>query len=155
MCKRSLSTSMLLLALILSAWGNLLAAALCPHMGQDHACCHAQIAHHPANHQGMAGMRMNEMQTEPAAEQKTEAEAFSQLAVPCEHCMTHSQLATSPATLREADQTKRGEDLAPSLALSDRASIATSFSTVISAREHAPPGASTSARHLLINIFRI
>ncbi|OLE52223.1 MAG: hypothetical protein AUG51_19150 [Acidobacteria bacterium 13_1_20CM_3_53_8] len=155
MRKRFLSTVVLTFALILSAWGNVLAAALCPHMGQDHACCHAQLAHHPRNHHEMAGMQMDEMQTEPVAEQRTEANAFSQLAEPCEHCMSHSQLATSSATLREADQTKRGEDVAAPHALSKSMSIATSFVTVVPAREHSPPCASLSARHVLISIFRI
>ena len=155
MHKRFLSTGVLLLSLMLSAWGNVLAAALCPHMGQDHACCHAQFAHHPATHQGMAGMQMDEMQAEPVTEQKTEAEAFSQPVEQCEHCMSHSQLMSLPATLREADQTKRGEDVVSPLALSEPASVSTPFVTVVPERDHSPPGAELSARHVLISVFRI
>jgi hypothetical protein len=154
MRKRSLSTGTLLLALLLSAVGNVLAAA-CPHMGQDHACCHARVAPHPTSQHGMGEMQMGDTRAEHGAEQSTEASALGQPVDSCEHCMGRSSLPTPPATLREADQSKRGEDVSAPLALSGPPSITISFVPFVLAREHAPPTAASSSRHVLISVFRI
>jgi hypothetical protein len=159
MRKRSLSSGTLLLALLLSAWGNVLAAA-CPHMGQDHACCRARVAPHPASHHGMDEMRMGEMQTSDTqagheAEQSADARALDKPVETCEHCMGRSQLPTPPATLREAEQSKRGEDVSAPPALSEPLSVTTSFVPIVLAREHAPPTAVSTERHVLISVFRI
>jgi hypothetical protein len=155
MRKRSLSSGTLLLALLLSAWGNVLAAVACPHMGQDHACCHARVAHHPASHHEMGEMQMGDTQAEHGAEQSTDASALGQTAQACEHCIGRSPLPTPPAILREVDQPKRGEDVVAPLALSEPLTVTTSFIPLVLAREHAPPTAVSSARHVLINVFRI
>lgn len=154
MRKRSLSSGALLLALLLSAWGNVLAAA-CPHMGQDHACCHARVAPHPASHHGMDEMQMGEMQAGHRAVQSVDTRAIDKPVEACEHCMGRSQLPTPPATLHEADQSKRGEDVSAPPALSEPLSVTTSFVPIILAREHAPPTAVSSERHVLISVFRI
>jgi hypothetical protein len=159
MRKRSLSSGTLLLALLLSAWGNVLAAA-CPHMGQDHACCHARVAPHPASQHGMDEMEMGEMhmsdtQAEHEAGQSADTRALDKPVETCEHCMGRSQLPTPPATLREVEQSRRGEDVSAPPALSEPLSIATSFAPIVPAREHAPPTAAASERHVLISVFRI
>jgi hypothetical protein len=159
MRKRSLSSGALLLALLLSAWVNVLAAA-CPHMGQDHACCHARVVPHPASHHGMDGIEMGEpqmsdMQAGHEAEQSAGTRALDKPVEACEHCMGRSQLPTPPATLREADQSKRGEDVSAPPALSESLSVTTSFVRIVLAREHAPPTAASSERHVLISVFRI
>src|SRR5947209_12208400 len=87
---RVLRAGRLLLALLASAWGNVFAASLCPHMKQGHACCHARAARRPSSHEGMAGMRMGDAQSVPAAERKTDAEALGLPTELCEHCMGHS-----------------------------------------------------------------
>ncbi|MDT7687415.1 MAG: hypothetical protein QOE46_174 [Acidobacteriota bacterium] len=155
MRNRLLSIGTLLLALLLSAWGNVLAAVTCAHMEQDHACCHARVAHHPASHQGMDEMQMDDTQTMHGAEQSADIRALGQTAGACEHCMGRSQLPTPPATLREADQSKRGEDVSAPLAISEPLSITISFVPLVLAREHAPPTAVSSSRHILISVFRI
>jgi uncharacterized protein involved in copper resistance len=154
MRKRSLSSGALLLALLLSAWGNVLAAA-CPHMGQDHACCHAKVTPHPASHHGMDEMQMSDTQAGHEAEQSADARALDKPVETCEHCMGRSQLPTPPATLREVEQSKRGEDVCAPPALSEPLSITTLFVPIVLAREHAPPTAVSSERHVLINVFRI
>jgi hypothetical protein len=159
MRKGSLSTGALLLALLLSAWGNVLAAA-CPHMRQDHACCHARVAPHPASHHSMGETQMGEMQMNDTragheAEQSADARALDQPVETCEHCMGRSQLPTPPATLRELEQSKRGEDVSAPPALSEPLSITTSFVPIVLAREHAPPTVVSSQRHVLISVFRI
>lgn len=159
MRKRSLSSGALLLALLLSAWGNVLAAA-CPHMGQDHACCHARVAPHPASHHSMdetemGEMRMSDMRAGHEAEQSADTSTLDKPVETCEHCMGRSQLPTPPATLREVEQSKRGGDVSAPPALSAPLSITTSFAPIVLAREHAPPTDSTSSRHVLISVFRI
>jgi len=155
MRKRSLFTGMLLLALLLSAWGNVLSAALCSRMQQGHACCHARVASHHAAQQAMADMQMGDEERQPTAAQSSGANAFSRPVEPCEHCLSHSQGVTAPATLREAEQTKRSADMTPILPTARAISVAAAPARTIMAREHAPPGANSSARHVLINVFRI
>jgi hypothetical protein len=156
MHKRFLSTGMLLLALLASAWGNVLAAAMCPHSAQSsQACCHARAAHHPSSHEGMEAMEMGDVKMEPAAEQATPASAFGQLAGACAHCMSHSQPSTLPATLREAGQSKRGSETATPLIAAETVLRTALLVQKIPAREHAPPGAARFARHVLISVFRI
>lgn len=152
---RLLFSGALLLALLLSVLGNVLVAA-CPHMGRDHACCHPKFATHPApHHDGMGDMQMDDTRASHDAEHNTDARAVDQLSDSCEYCMGRSQRPQPPATLREADRSKRGEDVTAPPAISEPLSITTSFVPVVLAREHAPPTAVSSSRHVLISVFRI
>src|SRR5438105_10613173 len=151
---RALHAGGLLLALLASAWGNVFAASLCPHMKQGHACCHARAARRPMSQQGMADMQMGDAQGEPAAERKAGADALGLPAELCEHCMGHSQLPASPATLREAAQPGRDEGVTPASSPTESVPVAAVFAPPPAAREHAPPAAS-AARHVLIGVFRI
>lgn len=155
MCKHFLFAGILLLALLSGAWGKVLAVAMCPRMGQEHACCRARVAHHHASHHEMAGMQMGDEQSKPVAEQKTDANAFSQPVEACAHCLEHSQLPASPTTLREAEQSKRGTEVTPTLPPARPATVVAPFTGTILAREHAPPGVASSARHVFISVFRI
>jgi hypothetical protein len=154
MRQRSLFTGLLLLALLLSAWGNVLAAAFCPCMPQGHACCHARRAAQHAAHNEMADMQMGDDESLPVTEQPPVANDFISPVAPCEHCLSHSQGVTAPATLREAEQTKRSADVTPVLPPAGPSSIAAAPVRAIMAREHAPPGANPE-RHVLISVFRI
>jgi hypothetical protein len=69
--------------------------------------------------------------------------------------MGHSQLPASPALLREAGQTNRGLNLSLTLTPVGLGSFAAALTRTIIVREHSPPGAKTSSRHVLINVFRI
>ena len=60
MSKRFLSSGMLVLALLASSWGNMLAAAFCPH-GVGRECCFAKSYKRssPSTHESMAGFDMH------------------------------------------------------------------------------------------------
>jgi hypothetical protein len=103
----------------------------------------------------MDEMQMGEMQAGHRAVQSVDTRAIDKPVEACEHCMGRSQLPTPPATLHEADQSKRGEDVSAPPALSEPLSVTTSFVPIILAREHAPPTAVSSERHVLISVFRI
>jgi hypothetical protein len=161
MRNRFLSTGILLLALLASAWGNVLAAALCPHMASDHSCCHAQLSHGSASHEIMGEMQMDEMQMgdmqmTPAAAPAHESDghAFTQPGMSCEYCIGHSQTTATPNTLRQATQARHSVELSAPLAPSRRVTVASAFVPSVTSRQHAPP-VDTSARHVLLSIFRI
>ncbi|HEX8069296.1 MAG TPA: hypothetical protein VF546_05060 [Pyrinomonadaceae bacterium] len=153
MRRRYLSVGILLVALLMSAWGQVLAAAMCPHMQQDHACCHAQQAAQDdhASHQ-MAG----DMQMTPDAEsaQSAEVTASEKPIEGCDHRMGRSSQSPSTVTLREADRTNRGSELAAPTPASRLTDLAQPFTTTVPSREHSPPKASAD-RHALLSVFRI
>ena len=148
----SLSLSFMLLA---SVWGSVLTAASCPHAKADHACCHAHATHHPASHAGMEEMQMNDSRGGAMAGRESDGEALGQPVGLCEYCMGRSQLPAHPAALQETGQSKRGADVEPTLPPAELGPDAAAFTHSIPAREHAPPRATNSARHVLISVFRI
>jgi hypothetical protein len=103
----------------------------------------------------MGDIQMSDMQAGHGAEQSANTRALDKPFETCEHCMGRSQLPTPPATLRELEQSKRGEDVSAPPALSEPFSITTSFVPIVLAREHAPPTAAASERHVLTSVFRI
>jgi hypothetical protein len=165
MRNRFLISGILLFALVAGAWGNVLAAALCPQMAQGQSCCAVQgVPESGATHDVMDDMQMGDMQARDmqmhdmqmpqALNQEKDSNVLAQPEAGCEHCMSHCQLLTVPNTLREADQTRSGEHKAPPLALADPVSLAPLFVPPVYSKQHAPPGPTTS-RYLLFNIFRI
>lgn len=151
MRRRHLFAGVLLLALFISAWGQVLSAASCPHMRQEHACCHARVAHdHAAD--GMSG----DMRMTPAAEAAPGAEvtASDEPIEGCDHCMGRSSQPPLTATLREVDRTNRGSELAAPVVISQSPVLAPPCITPVPSREHSPPGSSVH-RHALISVFRI
>ena len=141
----------LLLAFLVSAWGNVLAAAMCPHMRQDHACCHPQVAQNHTSHE-MTG----DMQMTPAIE-SAEVAAFAAADKPvegCAHCMGRAPQSPPTVSLREVDRTNHGSELAAPTPASQPSYLAAPFTTSVPSREHSPPGASAD-RHVLISLFRI
>jgi hypothetical protein len=103
----------------------------------------------------MSDMQMSDTHAGHEAEQSADTRALDKPVETCEHCMGRSQLPTPPATLREVEQAKRGEDVSAPPALSEPLSVATSFAPIVLAREHAPPTAVSTERHVLISVFRI
>lgn len=145
----------MILALLLSAWGNVFAASLCPHTEQSHACCHARVVSRPECHKGMTGMRADDAHGERVAERESAVESAGRPTEQCAHCMGHSQLPASPASLREADQTNRGSKLSLTLLPARLCALVAAFTRTTASREHSPPGAEGSSRHVLVNVFRI
>lgn len=155
---RLATTGIMILALLLSAWGNVFAASLCPRTEQGHACCHARAVSRPECHKGMTGMRTGDAHGERVAEQESDAksvESVGRVTEPCAHCMGHSQLPASPASLREVGQTNRGSKLPLTLPPARLDALVAAFTRTTPAVEHSPPGAEGSSRHVLINVFRI
>jgi hypothetical protein len=145
----------MILALLLSAWGNVFAASLCPRTEQGHACCHARVVSRPECHEGMTGMRAGDAHSERVSERESAVESVGQPTEPCAHCMGHSQLPASPASLREAGQTNRGSKLSLTLPSARLSALVAAFTRTTTAGEHSPPGAEGSSRHVLVNVFRI
>jgi hypothetical protein len=100
-------------------------------------------------------MQMNDSRGGTMAGREPDGEALVQPFGLCEHCMGRSQLPTQPAALQETGQSKHSADVEPTLLLAELGPDAAAFTHSIPAREHAPPGATNSARHVLISVFRI
>ena len=140
-----------LLALLVSGWGNVLAAALCPKM-QVASCCLMKTTHDSASqHEAMA---MDGMAMMPAAE--VEANSIGQPAASCAHCLSSPDLPfKSVGTVNSVRESERNLSAAVAASvLRSLAAFSSSFAPPISSRQHAPPGSSTSL-HVLINVFLI
>jgi hypothetical protein len=151
MRRRHLSVGILLAALLGGACGQVLAAAVCPHMRQDHACCHARVAHDHTAHE-MGG----DTQMTPPVE-SVQGAAFDAAGKPvegCDHCMGRSSQSPPAATLREVDRTNHGSELAAPTPASRSSVLALPFTALVPSREHSPPKA-LADRHVLISVFRI
>lgn len=151
MRRRNLSVGILLAALLTGALGQVLAAAVCPHMGQDHACCHARVKPDHASHEMPGGMHMTHASTEC---QGAELVGTDRPVEGCDHCMGRSSQSPQSATLREVERTNRGSGLATPVAESRPLDLTPSFTAAVPARDHGPPKASDH-RHALISVFRI
>ena len=171
--KPSIFTFFLMLAFVAGAWGNVLAAAFCPHLGSTRACCLKQATHSSPSLNEMHDRDMSDMQmdmqadmpaesTEEASPRQvvlTEVEPdrdVSALELPaetCAHCLNHSQLPLGSFALRETESAKRCADLTAPRG-KQQVSLATLPNLILEPREHAPPG-EPSPRHILINVFRI
>jgi hypothetical protein len=92
----------------------------------------------------MEDMQMNDSRGGTMAGREPDGEALGR-----------SQLPAHPAALQETGQSKRGADVEPTLPPAELGPDAAAFTHSIPAREHAPPRATNSARHVLISVFRI
>ncbi|MFN2598503.1 MAG: hypothetical protein ABR563_15130 [Pyrinomonadaceae bacterium] len=135
----------------MSAWGTVLAAALCPHMQRDHACCHAQVAQDHAAHEMTGDMQMT---PDVESAQGAEVTASDKPIEGCDHCMGRASQSPLTVTLREADRTNPGSDCAAPVVASGSCDLALPFTAQLPSREHSPPEASVH-RHVLISVFRI
>lgn len=181
MKKRSLFIIVLLVAFLLSAWGNVIAAAFCPRYLSNRECSIKPISQEPLQVQAtsschhemadMGDMQMDETdigrgtdaetadnviseagQIQLVTERSAE-EAFDLPAVPCGHCWMHSQPASGTATLVAIDPAKK---LIDTNAPPAEVAVVTPSAVTDSIRpaEHGPPG-NLLPRHVLINVFRI
>src|SRR5437763_15916500 len=97
-------TVILLLSLILSGSGNVLAAAFCSH-AQVTACCQTKTMHDSMSSPDMMKMDGMEMSM-PAAE--ADVNSIAQPATLCAHCMGNSDLpAKMVAAVASVEQSKR------------------------------------------------
>jgi hypothetical protein len=171
---RILTYGLLSLALLMSGWGGVLAAAFCAHdagqpnaMAEDHECCRAKLegveqehcALESSKHSSHEAMTTDEMEAmSPVAEQATPDSgfAFKQNDTTCLHCVSRNGLPTTVIVTREAEQKKRDAHgfahAAPKLIVPPAA--AAFFAQTPLNRQGAPPGIA-ARRHLLLNIFVI
>jgi hypothetical protein len=177
MRQRSFSITFLILTFVLSAWGNVIAAAFCPRYASNRNCCIKQIVSQPTQpeqsscHHEMTGMAMGEMQMEPetsdsqndlstqtspssrASESSSVQDAVDLPIEQCLHCVSHSQPTSGTAAIIPVDQSKQPGDIDSPVADS-RFALASGSPSCITPSEHSPPG-SALPRHILINVFRI
>ena len=173
---RRISVLILLVAFLLSAWGNVIGAAFCPrYMAQNCFAKHSRQAkqvdrescHHEMSDTDMGDMQMDgDSATEPEvtsisenqtievkAEPSLEQSSLDRPNEPCGHCWMHSQPSSGTGTLTAVDPSPRSlEALAPPVEVT----ITLGFPNPIATEplEHGPPG-SSSPRYILINVFRI
>ena len=167
MRRRHLSIFALLVALFAGAWGQVFAAS-CAHTGQEHACCRARAVHsHPsrktdcaASHAMPDGMTMT-----PAAESDVEpnqgAGAFAAVGVSegnvtetCDHCASRQHTPPQVVASSAPEAKNRNSELAPPVAISKLPELTRAYVPSILSRDNSPPESST-ARHVLVNVFRI
>ena len=177
MQKRHLSIVILIVTLVLSMWGNVIAAGFCPRFAHNRDCHPKQVsfqpkpvAHQPSCHREMTDSDMEGMQSEApvdsvpvtdveaspmkfTVEVTSDKLAFELPSEPCSHCLTHSQPASGAASSTvTVDPSKRlVETNSPPAGFAAVPLVA--FQTIVP-MEHGPPGQS-SARHILISVFRI
>ena len=177
MRKRSLSIVFIVVALLFSAWGNVIAAAFCPRFLLNRDCCLKHTAqspmdskHESSGHHEMAGMEMDDMEMETEAGSAPDTCAQNSLAqlpsepssdvvaldLPieqCACCLSHSQTTLGTVSVVPIDPSKRlveTNSLPANFAIGLTAAVA----ELIVPSEHSPPGPS-SPRHIIINVFRI
>lgn len=154
MPKRFLVTTVLAAALLFSQGGNLLVAALCPHLQSGMASCETQTGGVPMSHEDMGHGGHMEMEPEPASQPNPEAFALDQPIGPCSHCAVHSRTTPNAVSLRATEAAKRVVDLIIPLQFSRVVRVSISPVAVLTSRAHGPPG-DAIPKHILINIFRI
>jgi hypothetical protein len=156
--RRKLSIiGVLLLALCLSGWGSVLAAALsCPHAAaQDHSCCHDKHAQKKAQdlcstpeHEAMGDMQM--MAAPVVADAATLRATGT---TPCAHCMERSEIPATPDAF-QLNQVRRSVDVAAPHTPTPLAPFAALFTPPVRSRQGSPPGTLTR-KHLLLGVFII
>jgi hypothetical protein len=174
MKKRPLSIVFVVVALLFSAWGNVIASAFCPRFALNHDCClkHAskQAKHESSCHHEMAGMEMDDIQMETEADSAPDTSAQnSRVELPsesssdevaldlpieqCACCLSHSQTTSGTVSVVAIDPSKQlVETNSPPANFA--IGLTSAFAGLIVRSEHSPPGQSTP-RHVIINVFRI
>ena len=181
MRKRSLSTIVLAITLLLSAWSNVIAAASCPrYLNSVGSVRHAGpqskwvVGKSSCHHHEMAGMTMDDtqMEAETVSDLKTNADstgeasqieltsdflnneaAFDFPLEGCAHCWIHSQPTSGAVAAAVLNPAKQVVETDAPLT-NVALAIPSSLPVSIRASEHGPPG-NSFPRHLLLNVFRI
>src|SRR6267143_7133475 len=184
MSRRPLSTIVLLAAVLLSSWNNVIAAAFCPRYLSNHACSSKPISqeskqvkrkftcHHDMSQMEKGDMQMDETEMESVADVNTSensipegrlirigTEAFAENVVTdlsAEPC-GHCWMHSQPpsATATLVAIDPSKRFVETSAPPADFvAALPSAFTIPILPLEHGPPG-DPSPRHVLINIFRI
>lgn len=172
MKKRTSAVILLVVTLLFSAWGNVVAAGFCPRYALSRDCSRThkhqapkQVKHDTPCHDEMAGMDMDDMQIESPSDSSASnsPEEFSESSndqgavelttKSCAHCVSHSQSTAGVVSVLAIDPAKRVVE-SNSLPANSALYATSDFTDLIVPSEHSPPGP-TSPRHLIINVFRI
>lgn len=156
MPERFLATTVLAAALLFSQGGNLVIAALCPHLQSGIASCETKPAVDSLSHADMGHEGMDHVVTQPESSSQPATNAFvlDQPFDSCSHCVVHSGTTRNPASLSQTEAARRSVDFSIPPQASRLDPVAVSPIAVFPSRAHGPPGP-TTPRHILINIFRI
>ena len=144
-----------LLALLVSGWGNVLAATLCPHGmgGQAQVKVEKAVAHqHDSSQHEMGGMQMTPSTT--AGHCGSKVAALDQPAGICTHCFGQNESPVTSSSLRELTLKKRDAGIIFRPAASAAISLAIIYRPQFLPTQNAPPGDS-NRKHLLLNVFLI
>lgn len=141
--------------LFVSGWGRVLAAAVCPQMQVMATCPMKANDHSPASHEAMGMGEMHGMQMSETAVSDGEINAINLPAASCAHCLTGPEHPTSTVlAVKGAGQPDRDAGAAPGQPVKSFKPPAPSFVPPALTGPHSPPGTST-ARHILVGVFRI
>lgn len=151
MHKRFVAITAIAIAVLFGQVGNFLVASLCPHLQSAITSCGTQIAEPRVSHEDMGHSGMEHASGPDIGSQ---AVTLGPANGPCSHCAVHSRTNPNSSSLREIEAVKRFVDPSVSLDFSRVAPITEAPVAVLTSRSHGPPGEHT-ARHILINIFRI
>ncbi len=169
---RIFTIGLLLLALTLSGWGGVLAAAFCAHdasqpslMEDDHDCCRAQLdeqtAHcaaaqpAPSAHEAMLASETAEPATLTTKQAITVDEtALGQATQICFHCLSRGGLPATFVLPREPEQKKRTASTPAPQLLKPIIPPVVFCAPILAARQNAPP-ATAVRKHLLMSVFVI
>jgi hypothetical protein len=164
MSRRNFLIFLLTATFLISAWGNVIAAAFCPGYANDNGSVSKEVesdsqpesesCHHETAQVESAG---ESTETENAQTQKPVDNGFAALLQipnePCGHCWTHSQPSSRASTVAALSSSPRSAEANPPPSLF---SVERPFSFIIAITplDHGPPG-NAGARYLLNNVFRI
>jgi hypothetical protein len=151
---RFVSICFLVLVLLNSAMGSVLAATLCPHVSGAMSCCSAEPS---KQHEHTDGMQMDGMQAEAPSTSTAQEQSATSVGEPrtiCSHCITHSKAVSVPVFLREADHKNAQVGAAAPKSFAQALVPFTASVHLISVRSHAPPGP-RNPRYILLSVFRI
>ncbi|HEV7375686.1 MAG TPA: hypothetical protein VGN95_13265 [Pyrinomonadaceae bacterium] len=142
-----------LLALLVSGWGNVLAATLCPHVMGAQANVEKAASHqHDSPQQAMGGMQMTHASESGHCASKVAA--FDQPAGICTHCLSRNEFPATASSLRELTLKKRDAGTIVRPAASAATSLAIVYTPQFLPTQNAPPGPS-NRKHLLVSVFLI
>ena len=171
MRKRSAAIGLMAVTLLLSAWGNVIAACFCPRYHIDHEQhAHMQMVKQESscNHDmSNMNMKMDDVELESQvlsvprgnwingmrAQDSRDQAFFESPDEHCGHCLMFSAPTSATAAVIAVNPTTRLLETDAPLVRSEIAS-ASSFSITIDPSEHGPPG-NLFPRHILISVFRI
>ena len=131
--------AIVLLALVITVAGGVIATAFCPSSGKTSAC-HEMVEQPRDSHSGVT-------------HRDTSRTAIEQPLGSCSHCISHSNLPRTVLAFSQAEMPRTSSHVDESETVT-KISYGVLVPRIVNAREHAPPGRS-SPLHVQLNVFRI